>query len=140
MEGAEHKQGGGKKSSYSAVILQIVMLDIIFSFDSILTAIGMTTELTLMIIAVVVSMGVMMAFAGKISSVINKHPSLQMLALAFLILIGFMLTLEAVDQHVPKGYIYFAVFFSLMVEILNIRVRKKSKPVELRKRITEDKK
>ncbi|MGB0432610.1 MAG: TerC family protein [Bacteroidia bacterium] len=109
----------------------------IFSIDSILTAVGLTEHVQLMIIAVVISMAVMMAFAGKISDFINKHPSLQLLALSFLILIGFTLVLEGLDQHVPKGYIYFAVFFSVLVEVLNIKMRKKSKPVNLHKRIEE---
>jgi predicted tellurium resistance membrane protein TerC len=101
-------------------------LDIIFSFDSILTAVGLTDHVILMIIAVIVSIIVMMIFAGRISTFINAHPSLQILALAFLILIGFMLAIEGLDFHVPKGYIYFAVFFSLLVEVLNMRLRKKA--------------
>lgn len=106
-------------------ITQIVMLDVIFSFDSILTAVGLTNEVILMIIAVVISMVIMIIFAGRISDFIAKFPTLQMLALAFLILIGFMLVLEGFHVHVPKGYIYFAVFFSLVVEYLNIKIRKK---------------
>lgn len=125
------------KAALSSVITQIVFLDIIFSIDSILTAVGLTEHVQLMIFAVIISMGVMMAFAGRISDFINKHPSLQLLALSFLILIGFTLVIEGFDQHVPKGYIYFAVFFSLMVEVLNIKMRKKSEPVNLRKRIEE---
>ncbi|MFY0674370.1 MAG: TerC family protein [Bacteroidia bacterium] len=125
------------KAVLSSVITQIVFLDIIFSIDSILTAVGLTEHVQLMIVAVIISMGVMMIFAGKIADFINKHPSLQLLALSFLILIGFTLVIEGFHQHVPKGYIYFAVFFSLMVEVLNIRMRKKSKPVNLRKRIEE---
>jgi len=122
-------------SSISSVIAQIILLDIIFSFDSILTAVGLTDQITLMIIAVVIALGVMMTFAGRISKFISKHPSLEVLALSFLILIGFMLMLDAFGEHVPKGYIYFAVFFSLIVEVINIRMRKKSKPVKLNKRI-----
>lgn len=140
MEGeAEHvtESSGAKMGN---VILQIVMLDVIFSFDSILTAIGMTSELILMIIAVVISMIIMMLFAGKISSFIKKHPTLEVLALSFLILIGFMLVLESFEFHVPKGYIYFAVFFALIVEVLNLRVKRKRKPVELRKRLKEERK
>lgn len=130
-----HKVGGEEehvatstkgKTVFSKAILQIVLLDIIFSFDSILTAVGLTNELLLMIIAVIISILVMMIFAGKISNFINKHPTLQVLALSFLILIGFMLSIEAFHIHVPKGYIYFAVFFSLLVEVINIRMRKKS--------------
>jgi predicted tellurium resistance membrane protein TerC len=122
-------------ASIGSVIAQIIVLDIIFSFDSILTAVGLTDQVLLMIIAVVIALGVMMTFAGKISRFISKHPSLEILALSFLILIGFMLMLDALGEHVPKGYIYFAVFFSLIVEVVNIRVRKKTKPVKLKKRI-----
>ncbi len=122
-------------ASLATIIAQIILLDIIFSFDSILTAIGLTDQVILMIIAVVISMFIMMIFAGKISNFIAKHPSLEILSLSFLILIGFMLMTEAAGHHVPKGYIYFAVFFSLIVEVLNIRLRKKTKPVRLNKKI-----
>lgn len=127
VEGDEEEQGNTKVTSFGSALVQIVLLDIIFSFDSILTAVGLTSEITLMVIAVIVSILVMMIFAGKISDFINKHPTLQILALSFLILIGFMLGIEALHFHVPKGYIYFAVFFSLMVEVINIRMRKKAK-------------
>lgn len=111
--------------SFTFAILQIVMLDIIFSFDSILTAVGLTEEITLMIIAVVVSIIIMMVFARAVGNFVNKYPTIQILALSFLILIGFMLVMEGLQYHVPKGYIYFAVFFSLIIEMLNIRFRKK---------------
>ncbi len=101
------------------------MLDMIFSFDSILTAIGMTEHLLIMIFAVIIAIVIMMIAAGAISKFINNHPTLQMLALSFLILIGFMLILESIELHVPKGYIYFAVFFSLFVEVLNMKLKKK---------------
>lgn len=117
---------GSAVSAFSKIILQIVLLDIIFSFDSILTAVGMSRDLPIMVAAVIISILVMMVFASRISKFINEHPTLQILALSFLILIGFMLTIEAMHFHVPKGYIYFAVFFSLAVEALNIRFRKKS--------------
>lgn len=137
MEGQAHKQNESKTASMKSVILQIIMLDIIFSFDSILTAIGLTDELTLMIIAVTISILVMMKYAKAISEFIGKHPALEILALSFLILIGFMLMIEALHYEVPKGYIYFAVFFSLMVELINMRVQKSKKPVKLHKRIEE---
>lgn len=124
-------------SSMAQVILQIIALDVVFSLDSILTAVGLTPEILIMVIAVTISMAVMMTFAGKISDFINRHPTLQMLALSFLILIGFMLVLEGAGQHVEKGYIYFAVFFSLAVEILNMRRRKKSQALKLSKRFEE---
>ncbi len=126
VEGVADRPGiEAKKASLASTLVQIVLLDLVFSFDSILTAVGLTNNIPVMIAAVIISILVMMLFAGKISDFINKHPSLQILALSFLILIGFMLTIEAFDQHVPKGYIYFAVFFSMMVEILNMRLRKK---------------
>ena len=112
--------------SFSYAIVQIVLLDIIFSFDSILTAVGLTDQIILMIIAVTVSIGVMMIFAKSVGEFVNKYPTLQVLALSFLILIGFMLVIEGFEYHVPKGYIYFAVFFSLIIEMLNIRLRKRS--------------
>lgn len=129
IEGEEADQNSATKTAASAfgkIIFQIVLLDIIFSFDSILTAVGMSRDLPIMITAVIISIIVMMVFASRISKFINDHPTLQILALSFLILIGFMLVIEAMHFHVPKGYIYFAVFFSLAVEVLNIRFRKKS--------------
>lgn len=130
----EHEKKIKTSAVMFQVILQIVLLDIIFSFDSILTAIGMTDVVALMIIAMVIAMIVMLIFAKAISSYMEKHPALQVLALSFLILIGFMLLLESAEIHVPKGYIYFAVFFSLVVEMLNMKLRKRSKPVHLHQR------
>jgi predicted tellurium resistance membrane protein TerC len=124
-----HHDTANSKSMFS-IIMQIVVLDIVFSFDSILTAVGLTEELIIMIIAVVIAMIIMMLFSGRISAFINKNPTLEMLALSFLILIGFMLVIEGFHQEVPKGYIYFAVFFSMMVEVLNIRLMKKMKKHE----------
>ncbi len=125
--------------TFKSVIFQIIVLDIIFSFDSILTAVGLVDHVSIMIIAVIISMIIMMLAAGKISAFINKHPTLQILALSFLILIGFMLMLEGFHFEVPKGYIYFAVFFSLAVEMVNLRMRKKTAdPVELKPRIKEE--
>ena len=122
--------GGG--AVLSRVIVQIILLDIVFSFDSILTAVGLTKDLPIMILAVVISLFIMIFFAGKISKFIADHPTLEILALSFLILIGFMLVLEALHVEVPKGYIYFAVFFSLLVEMINMRIQKKHNPVVLR--------
>lgn len=134
IEGQEMSHGDTSAKatqSFAKIITQIILLDMVFSFDSILTAVGLTQQVLIMIIAVIISIGVMMVFAGKISDFINKHPTLQILALSFLILIGFMLVIEGFHFHVPKGYIYFAVAFSLLVEILNMRLRKKAKPVQL---------
>ena len=136
LEVEEHEEKKSKVTTMGKVILQIVVLDMVFSFDSILTAVGLTQEIMIMIVAVTIAMFVMMTFAGRISDFINKHPSLQMLAMSFLILIGFMLVLEGIGQHIPKGYIYFAVFFSLTVEMLNMRRRRNQKAVTLKKRIT----
>jgi predicted tellurium resistance membrane protein TerC len=115
--------GGKKKINISGIIVQIVLLDIIFSFDSILTAVGLTNEVIIMIIAVILSIGIMIIFSGKISEFIQKHPSMEVLALGFLILIGFMIFLEGLGKDIPKGYIYFAVVFSMVIEMVNIRVR-----------------
>lgn len=125
MEGEAEAGEVKPRINIPAVLLQIVMLDIIFSFDSILTAVGLTKYVQIMIVAVIISIGMMMVFSGPISDFINKHPSLEVLALGFLILIGFMLFLEGLHYEIPKGYIYFAVFFSVMIEMVNLRVRKR---------------
>ncbi len=127
----EEEKSDGKAAGFAAVIVQIAMLDIVFSFDSILTAIGLTDKLPIMIAAVVIAMIIMLIFSGKVAGFIHKNPTLEILALSFLILIGFMLVLEGFHYAIPKGYIYFAVFFSLCVEILNMRLRKKHDHVKL---------
>ena len=128
IEGEEKEnQQAGSAKSFAKTIVQIILLDIIFSFDSILTAVGLTSHILIMVIAVVIALLIMMVFAGKVSDFINRHPTLQILALSFLILIGFMLMVEAVHYEIPKGYMYFAVFFSLIVEMINIKVRKKKR-------------
>lgn len=148
LEGEGHEDGESKKknSTLSNAIIQITLINIVFSFDSILTAVGMTTgvdgALVIMIIAVIISVVIMMLFATPVSRFVNKHPTIQMLGLSFLILIGFMLILEAAHlAHftiggsevgaVPKGYLYFAITFSLLVEFLNMKLRKKHDPVQL---------
>lgn len=143
MEGQHDEKGQKELATFGQVIFQIIALDVIFSFDSILTAIGLTDEVMLMIIAITIAIGVMIVFAKTISEFIKKHPTLEILALSFLILIGFMLMIEAFEIHVPKGYIYFAVFFSLMIELINMRIRKKKdadEPVKLRKRFEDGEK
>jgi len=145
MEGEEDEDGVSSKPkipTLSATIFQIILPDIIFSFDSILTAIGIVDQVIIMIFAVMISIGAMMFFSGAISKFIQQHPSMEVLALGFLILIGFMLFLEALEFVVPKGYIYFAVAFSLLIELTNIRVKKKrnakkKKPVVLHKPFSE---
>lgn len=111
-------------ASMGSVLVQILLLDIVFSLDSVITAVGMADHLIIMVIAMVVAVGVMLIFAGSISSFINQHPSMKILALSFLILIGVMLMAEAFDQHINKGYIYFAMAFALGVELINMRVRR----------------
>jgi predicted tellurium resistance membrane protein TerC len=126
LEGKSDEIKSKDGSGMVSVILQICVVNIVFSFDSILTAMGMTQDVAVMMIAVIISIIVMMAFAGPISKFINTHPTMQMLALSFLILIGVMLIAEGFHQHVSKGYIYFAIAFSLGVEVLNMRIRKSS--------------
>jgi predicted tellurium resistance membrane protein TerC len=136
VEEDDPKVGKGK-AALNAVILQITLINVVFSFDSILTAVGLSNDLTIMIIAVILSVLVMMIFSGPVSKFVNDHPTVQMLGLSFLILIGFSLIAEAahlghfIEGAVPKGYLYFAIFFSLFVEVLNIRMRKTQKPVQL---------
>ncbi len=130
VEGGHEQKVSAKKHSFGYVIFQILMLDIVFSFDSILTAIGLSKQLPIMITAIIIAMIVMIYFVEIISRFINKHPTFQVLALSFLILIGFMLILDGFHFEIPKGYIYFALFFSVMVEMINMKLRKKEKPVE----------
>jgi predicted tellurium resistance membrane protein TerC len=134
LEGEDHHAPGGGKAgaTMAGVIAQIMLIDIVFSLDSVITAVGMTPHVPIMMVAVVLAAVVMLVFAGPIANFVAKHPTMKMLALAFLILIGVMLVAEAFGQHVDKGYIYFAMAFSLLVELLNMRLRKKAPPVELR--------
>lgn len=115
-----------RKLTLNSAILQIIGLDIVFSFDSILTAVGLVDHVSIMIVAVIISMMVMLAAARPVSDFVNNHPTIKMLALSFLLMIGFMLIIEAFDVEVPKGYIYFAMAFSLTVELLNLRIRKRN--------------
>ncbi|WMN06262.1 TerC family protein [Marivirga arenosa] len=138
LEGEETDVKNSQKiSGFTSVIFQIILLDIVFSFDSILTAVGLVDNVAIMIVAVIISIGIMILAAGKISSFVNKHPTVKMLALSFLLLIGVLLLVEGFHVHVPKGYIYFAIFFSLLVEVLNMRMRKKTKPVHLKEKFKE---
>jgi predicted tellurium resistance membrane protein TerC len=133
MEGEHGSGGGGAKASFAAVILQIMVIDLVFSLDSIITAVGMVDDVRVMIAAVIVSVFLMMLFAGPIGRFVSNHPTIKMLALAFLVVVGVVLVAEGFGHHVPKGYVYFAMAFSLAVEMLNIRLRKKAaKAVELR--------
>lgn len=142
LEGTEDEQTDGNKkvSSFQSVIIQIMLLDIVFSFDSILTAVGLVENVLIMIIAVVISLGIMLLAAKSISNFINQHPTVKMLALSFLLMIGVLLFVEGFGVHVPKGYIYFAIFFSLLVEVLNLKMKKAPKsedPVQLKSKYQE---
>jgi predicted tellurium resistance membrane protein TerC len=131
LEGEEGEASSRVPARFAAVIVQILLLDIVFSLDSVITAVGMANHLSVMIAAVVIAVGVMMFAAGPIGDFVARHPTVKMLALAFLILIGMSLLAEGLGQHIPKGYIYFAMAFSVFVEFLNLRMRKKREPVKL---------
>ena len=148
LEGEEGHSSAKTRATFAGVIVQILLLDIVFSLDSVITAVGMVDEIVVMIAAVVIAILVMLVSAEAISGFVNRHPTIKMLALSFLLLIGFALLLEGFDQHVPKGYIYFAMGFSVFVEFLNLRVRRRreraraeqaaDRPVHLRQRYARD--
>ena len=129
LEGEEEHGSSVAKNTVGAILVQIMIIDLVFSLDSIITAVGMVDEVEIMIAAVVASVGLMMVFASPIGRFVSAHPSIKMLALAFLVVVGVVLMAEGLGHHVPKGYIYFAMAFSLGVEMLNIRFRKRSKKV-----------
>ena len=133
LEGEDDERTGGKAATFASVIIQIGLLDIVFSIDSVITAVGMADDLAVMVIAVVVAVAIMMVAAGPVARFVSKHPTVKMLALSFLLLIGMTLIAEGLDQHIPKGYIYFAMGFSVFVEALNLREKKNNRdPVQLR--------
>jgi predicted tellurium resistance membrane protein TerC len=132
LEGVEGHGATRPVASFTSVILQILILDVVFSLDSVITAVGMADDVSIMIAAVVVAVVVMLLSAGTISVFVDRHPTVKMLALSFLLLIGASLVAEGAGQHIPKGYIYFAMGFSIFVEVINIRVRSKVQPVHLR--------
>ena len=136
LEGDEGHASAKVAASFAAVILQIMLLDAVFSLDSVITAVGMVDEVWVMVTAVVISIGIMLVSAEAISGFVNKHPTVKMLALSFLLLIGLSLIVEGFDHHIPKGYIYFAMGFSVFVEMINMRLRKVSQPVRLKDRYT----
>ena len=141
LEGEEEKTGGAVAvAGFGAVIAQIAVIDIVFSLDSVITAIGLVEELSIMVIAIVVAVGVMLFAAAPIGEFVDRHPTIKMLALAFLILVGVALIGEGWDLHIPKGYIYFAMAFAVAVEMLNIRMRARMRrePVHLRKAMHEE--
>jgi predicted tellurium resistance membrane protein TerC len=138
LEGEEGHASGAAAAAFWAVIVQIMLLDIVFSLDSVITAIGMARQLWVMVTAVVLAVAVMLVAAGPISLFVDRHPTVKMLALSFLLLIGFALVADGLGQHISKGYIYFAMGFSVFVEMLNLRLRRKAEPVHLRSAYTEE--
>jgi len=133
LEGATHQGSGRAIASFAGVVFQIMLLDIIFSLDSVITAIGLANQLGVMVAAVVIAVIFMMVFAGSISTFVERHPTIKMLALSFLLLVGLALVGESFDLHIPKGYIYFAMAFSVCVEMLNLKMRRRgADPVQLR--------
>ena len=139
LAGEEHHESGKGVASFASVITQIAIIDIVFSLDSVITAVGLAKDLMVMILAIVIAVGVMMVSAKALGDFVDNHPTIKMLALSFLTLIGFTLIAEGWDLHIPKGYIYFAMAFSIGVEMLNLRVRKRREPhpVKLRKKMAE---
>jgi predicted tellurium resistance membrane protein TerC len=138
LEGEEGHASRRVHASFASVIVQIMLLDIVFSLDSVITAVGMVDELWVMITAVIAAVALMMMSAETISEFVHRHPTVKMLALSFLLLIGLSLLLEGFDQHIPKGYIYFAMGFSVFVEMINLRLRRKVEPVHLKERYADE--
>jgi predicted tellurium resistance membrane protein TerC len=140
LEGEEqHTSGAIGSASFKGIIIQIMFLDIIFSLDSVITAVGMASQLAVMATAVVLSVGVMLFFAGAVSRFVDRHPTIKVLALSFLLLIGVSLVADGLSFHIPKGYIYFAMAFSVLVEMINLKVRKNTaQPVKLRQHLVGD--
>lgn len=138
LEGEDETSGNAKKHSFIGTIIQILILDIIFSLDSVITAVGMADHIEVMIAAVIIAVIIMMVSAGAISTFVNKHPTVKMLALSFLLLIGVSLLAEGFEQHIPKGYVYFAMAFSVLVEMLNLRMKRNARrPVKLRRNLPD---
>ena len=138
LEGEEGHASRKVPSSFASVIVQIMLLDIVFSLDSVITAVGMVDELWVMIVAVMAAMALMILAAESISDFVHRHPTVKMLALSFLLLIGMSLLLEGFEQHIPKGYIYFAMGFSVFVEMINLRMRRLAEPVHLKERYANE--
>jgi predicted tellurium resistance membrane protein TerC len=134
LEGAEEHGHAARHAGFVSVLVQIALIDIVFSLDSVITAVGLAEDVAVMIIAIVIAVGVMMFSAGAIGRFVDGHPTVKMLALSFLVLIGVALIGEGIDLHIPKGYIYFAMAFSVGVEMLNLRVRAARRPVQLHKK------
>ena len=131
LEGVDGEATSGPVPTFAGVVVQILLLDIVFSLDSVITAVGMAQHVPVMVLAVVIAMFVMLAFVDVIGGFVERHPTVKMLALSFLILIGTLLLAEGFHQHIPKGYVYFAMAFAVGVELLNLRLRKKAEGVKL---------
>jgi len=138
LEGEEGRVSAKTAASFGGVIVQIMLLDVVFSLDSVITAVGMARHVEVMIAAVVIAVLFMLWFSGPVSTFVERHPTVKMLALSFLILIGVNLVADSMGQHIPKGYTYFAMAFAVAVEMLNIRVRAKAPPVHLREPIVQE--
>jgi predicted tellurium resistance membrane protein TerC len=132
LEGDEGHESRRVAASFSSVIVQVMLLDIVFSLDSVITAVGMANDLGVMVVAVVLAVGVMMVSADTVAAFVDRHPTVKILALSFLLLIGVSLIADGLHQHIPKGYIYFAMAFSVLVESINLRAKARSRPIELR--------
>jgi predicted tellurium resistance membrane protein TerC len=138
LEGEEGHASAKVKANFTSVIIQILLLDVVFSLDSVITAVGMVDRIEIMIAAVVIAIALMMVFAAPVSAFVARHPTVKMLALSFLLLIGLTLLVEGFEVHIPKGYVYFAMGFSVFVELLNLRLRRKPDPVKLHERYAPD--
>lgn len=135
LESSEEKNSKQKSSHFKFVIIQILVLDIVFSLDSVITAVGMVNEISIMVAAIIVSTIIMIWASHPIADFVDRHPTIKLLALSFLVLIGVALLAEGFDTHIPKGYIYFSMVYALIVEVLNIRLRKKTEPIQLKKNL-----
>ncbi len=138
LEGTEHETKAGGSASFIGVVSQIAVIDIVFSLDSVITAVGLAEHIEIMVAAIVIAVIVMMLSAAAISDFVDRHPTIKMLALSFLILIGVALIADGFELHIPKGYIYFAMAFSVMVEMLNLKMRKQREPLQLHKAMNEE--
>ncbi len=138
LEGGEDGHGSAGAASFYGTLVQIAIIDIVFSLDSVITAVGMVSEVPVMVLAIVIAVGIMMFAAKPIGDFVDQHPTIKMLALSFLILVGVALIGEGFELHIPKGYIYFAMAFAIGVEMLNLRLRKARKPIQLRKEMTPE--
>lgn len=132
LEGDDHSKKEIKVLTWRGAVIQIMLIDVVFSFDSVLTAVGIVENMWIIVIAIVIALVVMLAFVNTISNFINRHPAMKVLAISFLFMIGTILVIEGLHFHVPKGYMYFSMAFAIIIEIINMQIRKRSKPVELK--------